>query len=325
MRKRIIGRRQKKPGWISCAAALLAGCLLYCAARGAADAAPVFISQSAPPTTTGTTTAPGLPEDFLPTADNLHQLQTFDDIKKYLYYIDETAYADETLLDLDGLMAVDTKIKLSGKNEPKILIFHTHSQEDFIDSKPGEEADTIVGAGSVLADILARDYGVGVVHDFGQYDVVGGENVRGESYERMAPNVRKILAKYPSVEVMIDLHRDGVPANTRLVTEINGETVARLMFFNGILCERVGERGQPVANLPNPYLKENLAMSLKMQLTANERYPGFTRMLYLKPYRYSLHMRPKSLLVEAGANTNTVDEVKKAMAPLAEILYAVIQ
>jgi stage II sporulation protein P len=336
-------RYQNKDGFFPRAAIfLVAGCFLYMAAgrpvRGddaerqstqpasvtaqKEETTAVFYSQS---DVLAEQAAVGLPDDFLPTAATLDQIKDFDDIRKYLFYVDETAYADETLLDLDQLMAVDTKIKDSNPKEPKILIFHTHSQEDFKDSVPGAEDDTIVGVGSVLADILAEEYGIGVVHDFGQYDVVDGENVRGASYERMEPNVREILEKYPSIEVMIDLHRDGVPEDRHLITEINGEQVAQLMFFNGIVCERVGDVGEVIDDLPNPYLTENLGMSLKMQLAANERYPGLTRMLYLKPYRYSLHMRPKSLLVEAGANTNTVAEVKSAMKPLAEILYEVIR
>jgi stage II sporulation protein P len=61
-----------------------------------------------------------------------------------------------------------------------------------------------------------------------------------------------------------------------------------------------------------------------MQLSANERYPGFARKVYLKPYRYSLHMLPKTLLVEVGAQNNTKQEALNAMEPLAEILAKVV-
>ena len=96
------------------------------------------------------------------------------------------------------------------------------------------------------------------------------------------------------------------------------------MFFNG-LC-RLNENGSlnDISSLPNPYLKDNLAFSFNMQVTANKLYPEFTRKIYLNAYRYSLNMKPKSLLVEVGAQTNTKQEAKNAMEPLADVLSRVI-
>jgi len=259
---------------------------------------------------------------IIPTMENIHTIKDMESLLKYLYTIDQTAYVDESVLDIDALLAVDLRTNLM--KDPKILIIHTHSQETFIDSRPDETDDTIVGVGSVLADILATQYGIGVVHDLSRYDVVDGRTERGNSYERMEPSVRHILEMYPTIEVVLDLHRDGVPDDMRLVTEVNGKPTARLMFFNGVSCESNGDRGRKVDGLPNPFLKDNLAFSLHMQLATNEAYPGLTRRLYIKPYRYSLHMKPKSLLVEVGANTSTVQEAKNAMGPLAEVLVKVL-
>lgn len=256
-------------------------------------------------------------EELIPTIHNIEQLTSFQDVRKYLYSIDETAYPDEKFFDIDKLLNIDVRTEFS--NEPKILIFHTHSQETFIDSREDKVEDTIVGIGTVLADILSNEYGVGVIHDLYQYDIVDGKTERGNSYERMEPSVRKILEQFPTIEVVIDLHRDAVPEDRRLVTQINGDDTAQIMFFNGICCENDNGTSRDVG-LSNPFLDENMALSLKAHLMANELYPGFTRKIYIKPYRYSLHMKPKSLLIEAGANTNTVQEVKNAMKPLAEIL-----
>ena len=79
-----------------------------------------------------------------------------------------------------------------------------------------------------------------------------------------------------------------------------------------------------IAYLPNPYIQDNLAFSLQMKLAAEQMYPGFTRRIFLRGYRYSLHMRPKSLLIEAGAQTNTVEEMRNAMELLAVTLQKVI-
>ena len=76
--------------------------------------------------------------------------------------------------------------------------------------------------------------------------------------------------------------------------------------------------------LPNPYIADNQALSFQMQLAAEEYYPGLMRKIYLKGYRYNLHMKPKSMLIEVGAQTNTLQEAKNAMEPLANILALVL-
>ena len=76
--------------------------------------------------------------------------------------------------------------------------------------------------------------------------------------------------------------------------------------------------------LANPYIEDNLALSFQMQLAAAEYYPGLTRKIYLKGYRYNLHLKPKSMLVEVGAQTNTFQEALNAMEPLSDILGLVL-
>ena len=92
------------------------------------------------------------------------------------------------------------------------------------------------------------------------------------------------------------------------------------MFFQGMSRTPEGE----IAYLPNPYLKENLAFCFQMQLALN-RYPGFTRKIYLKGLRYNLHLRGRSSLIEAGAQTNTIEEARNAMELLAEAIDTVLQ
>ena len=75
--------------------------------------------------------------------------------------------------------------------------------------------------------------------------------------------------------------------------------------------------------MENPYLKDNLAFSLQLQTTA-EQFEGFTRKIYLNAYRFSLHMLPRSTLIEVGAQTNTKEEALNAMEPLAKVLAQVL-
>lgn len=262
---------------------------------------------------------PSTDEEIIVTYKNILSFKYFDIVRKSLYNIDRTAYVYEDELDFEKLIDYKPNVDLYG-DEPKILIFHTHASEEFIDSREGEREDTIIGVGAELARILSDSYGIHVLHHKGVYDMENGEIVRGNSYEKMEPDIMRVLAENPSVEVLIDLHRDSLPPGRRLITEIDGKKTAQIMFFNGI-C-RLNENGAPIPTdgLENKYIEENLALSLRMKLLANEFYPGFTRRNYIKPYRYSLHMKPDSLLIECGSDANSVGEVKNAMKPLAEIL-----
>jgi stage II sporulation protein P len=200
---------------------------------------------------------------------------------------------------------------------PQILIYHTHSQEGYADSTEGDASTSVVAVGEYLAQILTEKYGFRVLHHTGEYDV--GD--RDHAYSNAAPALEEILKEYPSIQVVIDLHRDSIGSDTHLVTEINGKSTAKIMFFNG-LC-RTAASGN-LTSLVNPYLEDNLAFSFQMQLAAAEYYPDFTRKIYLKGYRYNMHYCPKSLLVEVGAQNNTLEEAKNAMEPLADVLSKVL-
>ena len=201
--------------------------------------------------------------------------------------------------------------------KPQILIFHTHSQETFADSVAGDPTTTIVGVGDYLTELLTQKYGYQVIHDTSVYDYVDGKLDRSKAYTYAEEGIAKILQENPSIEVVIDLHRDGVAETTHLLTEVDGKKMAKIMFFNGLSYSRVNG---DIGYLYNPYRDDNLAMSLQMQLIGKAYYPDFLRNIYVNAYRYCLHERGRSMLIEAGAQTNTVEEVKNAMEPLADIL-----
>lgn len=204
-----------------------------------------------------------------------------------------------------------------GSESPQILIFHTHSQEGFTDSVEGDDSTTILGVGDYLTKLLTEQYGYNVIHDRSVYDYVDGKLDRSKAYTYAENGIAAILEENPSIDVVIDLHRDGVAQDTRLVTQIDGKQMAKVMFFNGIsYSNAVGNIGY----LNNPYRDDNLAMSLQMHLLGEAYYPGYLRNIYVNAYRYCLHERGKSMLIEAGAQTNTFDEVKNAMEPLADLL-----
>ena len=249
---------------------------------------------------------------------NIAHFKDMDSLKQYLYNIDKEAYVTEQDLDIDRLLAQDLSVDFSGE-EPKILIFHTHSQERFADSGEGIE-DSIVGVGAELVRILAEDYGITAMHHLGKYDVVDGKTSTAGAYERMEVEIMQTLADNPSIEVCIDLHRDALPDGMKLLWDNNGVPTSPIMYFNGMSRRIHNGEIQELDHLPNPHQEENLALSLQMKLLSNELYPGFTRKNYIRAYRYSLHMLGKSMLVEVGSHANTVEESYNAMQPFAEIL-----
>lgn len=255
----------------------------------------------------------------VPSEMSIEKLRDFDYLLSNFYTVDSATMIGPDQLNADDLLSRSMKIEKQG-DAPKILIFHTHSQEAFIDSVEGDTDTTIVGMGKLLAERL-NALGIPTIHHPGVYDLINGQLDRSAAYEYAEAGVRPILEEHPSIEVVIDLHRDGVGEDTHLVTEVNGKPTAQIMFFNGL--SRTKDNGD-IAYLPNPYIQDNLAFSLQMKLAAEQMYPGFTRRIFLRGYRYSLHMRPKSLLIEAGAQTNTVEEMRNAMELLAVTLQKVI-
>lgn len=239
--------------------------------------------------------------------------QKYDELIREFYAVDASTAADSSQLNLDSLLLRDFSIQKRADDEPQILIYHTHSQEDFVNSIPGDSSTTIMGVGEVLTQLLQEQYGYNVMHHLGQYDV---EN-RDYAYNNSLPALEQLLAEYPSIEVVIDVHRDEVAEGTKLVTEIDGRPTAKFMFFNGL--SRTRKHGD-IEYLPNENQADNLAFSFQMQVLCNEYYPNLTRRIYLKGYRYNMHLKPRYLLIEMGAQTNTYEECYNACIPLAQML-----
>ncbi|MDD6810794.1 MAG: stage II sporulation protein P [Lachnospiraceae bacterium] len=244
------------------------------------------------------------------------ELQNYESLVKAFYAIDSTTAAGEALLNTEKLLGKDMRMQGSNEN-PQILIYHTHSQESFADSVPGDESTTIVGAGEKLAELLRDKYGYNVIHYTESFD----KEARDYAYTNALPAVEQVLADNPSIEVVIDLHRDEMPDDRRLVMDLQGRPTAQFMFFNGLSRTK---SGATIEYLENPNLEENLAFSFQMQVASNEYYPGIARRIYLKAYRYNMHLRGKSLLIELGAQNNTVEEIMNAVDPLAHVIHLVL-
>ena len=250
------------------------------------------------------------------------QLGQQDFLLSNIFVVDNNTSMTQEELELSNLLDMDLSIEnLRGQKEYKVLIYHTHGSESFCDSREGVKEDTIIGVGEHLAELLEEKYQIPVYHDETSYDIVDGVLDRSKAYENAYNNVSKILEENPSIEVVIDLHRDGVDEDTHLVTEVNGKKTAKIMFLNGV--SRSNMNGE-IAYLENPNKLSNLAFSFQMYLEGKENYGDYVRKIYVRSLRYNLHVKPRATLIEVGAQNNTVEEEKNAMEPLADILDKVL-
>lgn len=246
---------------------------------------------------------------------DLEELSDYETLVRKHYCVDETTGSNSSQLNPEKLLKKNMKLK-EDVDGPQILIYHTHSLEGYRDSESGNKKESVVGLGDYLTEILTDRYGFQVLHDRSTYDTD-----RDHAYGVAGPALKKILQDNPTIEVVIDLHRDGVGKDTYLLTEVNDTVMAPVMFFNGLSYTN---KNGALPSLKNPNLQTNLAFSLQMELIASEYYPGFSRGIYLKGLRYNMHYCPKSLLVEVGAQTNSLQEAMNAMPPLADVLNRVL-
>ena len=260
-----------------------------------------------------------VPETVIEAAYTKEQLKDFDFLVSRLYNVDAGTKVTWQQLDSEKLLSYDFHVDKEAEGA-QILIYHTHSQEAFADSIPGDESTTIVGMGSYLTTLLQQQ-GFRVIHNKDVFDMADGELDRNKAYTRAEPVIAGILQENPSIRIVIDLHRDGVGENVHLVKEIDGKPTAQVMFFNGL---SYSAKNGAIDYLPNPYIENNLALSMQMKLASDSLVPGFARKVYLKSLRFNLHLHPGAMLIEAGAQTNTVEEMRNAMEVLSDTLYRVL-
>lgn len=251
---------------------------------------------------------------------SLEQLKDYNFLRSNLYIVPERASVLPTDLNAQELLAMDMSIA-KDPSVPQILIYHTHGSEDFTNTTEDIKATGIIAAGSRLAEVLSSVYGYNVIHCTEIFDNVNGVFDRSKAYDYSRETVQQILTDNPSIQVIIDLHRDGVNENTHLVTEVNGKPTSQIMFFNGV--SRSSAKGD-IAYLYNRHRSENLSFSLQAKLEALGKYPDFTRKNYIDAYQYNLDLLPRAMLIEAGAQTNSLEEELNAMEPLADILDSVL-
>ena len=252
--------------------------------------------------------------------EQLRESLSVDYLWKNFYIIDSTTSVTKKQFDVAAMLHKNLKLKKE-KGKKQILIYHTHgASEEFSDSKKNDINDSVVGVGTELTKELEKR-GYSVYHDTTRYDSINGGIDRSLAYNKSLEGVQNIRKKNQGIKVLIDLHSDSVGKGKHTYTTIQGKKTAIVMFFNGM--SRTISNGN-IRYLKNPNKQMNLAFSLQLQAQAAKKYPGFTRKIYMKGYRYNLHYRGRSLLVEVGAQNNTLSEAKASMSLLAELLSDVL-
>lgn len=252
---------------------------------------------------------------------NVNSSQNIHILPKSMYAIDKKTGMPSDLFDTANMAKADLHINME-ETGAKVLIFHTHGSEMYADSKNVNEG--VIGAGEHLRSILEDKYGIECIHLTDRFDVVDGKLQRDGAYERAEPVVKQVLQENPSIQLVIDLHRDGVNSNLHLATTINGESYAKIMFFNGICRKWDNGKLVEINDLPNPYVKTNLALSYQMYNAVSQFDNSILRKIYINAYRYSLHLKDKSMLVELGAQTNSYEEALNSVEVIGEALVQVI-
>ena len=259
-------------------------------------------------------------------------INNFRNTQRFLnrfFSMDTSTGIIDSYFDIDYFLNANLRVE-HDPTVPQVLIFHTHAASEFFIDSPSTNniMEGIVGVGATLADVLQDKYNINVIHYVGVYDRVNGQIARMGAYERIEPSIQKILAENPTIELVLDLHRDGVPETTNrnvFTSYINGNPTASIMFVNGVSAIAEGNNVRRLNHIANPHTRDNLALSFNLQMAAWDMFsPNFTRRIYLTPFRYINHLRPRSALVEVGTQLSTRQEAHNAMEPLADIIYSVI-
>ena len=205
--------------------------------------------------------------------------------------------------------------------EPTVLIYHTHATESYT-PQPGENYQesspyrtlsdqyNMVSIGDRVAELLEAG-GVKVIHDRELHDYPDYNT----SYNSSRASVQSYLVQYPSIQLVLDIHRDASGDNNNQMTTsatVDGEPSAQIMLVSAI-----GTDSRPV-----PRWRENLAMGLKLQTQLERTAPGITRYVNLRASRFNQDLSPGAILVEIGAAGDTHDKAMKAAEVLAEAILA---
>lgn len=220
------------------------------------------------------------------------------------------------VVDAASVLTEGTGVRLSA-GQPQILIIHTHSSEAYTPAgldryEPSDSARTedpahnIIRVGDELTRLLEKA-GLNVIHDREVYDYPSYTG----SYSRSGAAVERYLRDYPSISVVLDVHRDALAAGDviyKTVAEEEGTCASQVMLLVGT----------DQSGLEHPRWRENLSLALYLQNALLNAHPTLMRPVDVVPQRYNQQLCPGMLIVEVGSSGNTMQEALAAIRLFAD-------
>ena len=212
-------------------------------------------------------------------------------------------------IDLQSELLQPLKFKVQKTAEPQVLIVHTHATESYMHedrdyytaadvTRTTDNAANMINIGNIIAQRL-KVGGFSVLHDTTQHD----KDSYSGSYDKAAKTITEYLKKYPSIKIVIDVHRDSISLGennkSKPTVEIGGRKAAQVM-----LC--MGSQSGAVTGFPN--WKENFRLAARFQQTMEVMYPGLARPMLLMSKKYNEHLTTGSMLLEVGTEANSISE-----------------
>lgn len=199
-------------------------------------------------------------------------------------------------------------------DEPLILVLHTHTSECYLPTS-GEThlfngQGDIVKVGKRLVDVLNSKYKIPTIH----CDRIHDQYPWHEAYQRSQVTVQEYLAKYPSIKIVIDVHRDGTPGLEHS-TVIDGERTARVMLVIG--TNRMG--------LEHPDWEKNLAFAEKVKAETDRLFPGLSLGIIKADARYNQHLSNQAMIAEMGGENCTLDEALYSATYFADVIANIVK
>lgn len=227
-------------------------------------------------------------------------------------------------VDVTALAAAPVELALTGE-APEILIMHTHGSEAYTmdgtdiylpsdNSRTVDPAHNVVRIGEEIAAGLTEQ-GFSVLHDPTLHDYPAYNG----AYGRSQAAVEEWLAQYPSIQVVLDVHRDALLGE-------NGETCKTVSVVDGVeMAQVMLVVGSNDSGLEHPDWRENLALAMRVQQRLNESGENFARPITIRTSRFNQHLTQGSLLVEVGSHGNTLQEALAAARVFAQRTGAVLR
>lgn len=224
-------------------------------------------------------------------------------------------------IDIGAELSKEPAIKITKTKDPQVLIFHTHTSESYMNEDQGffyesfyprsmDDSKNVTRVGQAITDKLIEN-GINTIHDTTYHDTPSYNG----SYSRAATTIKKNLEKYPSIQVVIDIHRDSLGSKEtgkiKPTFKYKDKKAAQLMVISG--CD-------PNNSLGFPNWEKNLRLALRVQKYCETLFPGIARPLNFSKVKYNEHITTGSLLIEVGSDVNTLEEAVYTGSMLGESL-----